>query len=132
MNNTFKPQNYNSLSPYLIADDANQLFDLLKIVFGAVERRKFLRDDGSIAHAELQIDDSIVMISNSSETYPANKTMLHLYVPDALATFRLAVQHGCKPIEEPTNKPGDPDRRGAFYDCAGNYWAVSTQVVENK
>jgi PhnB protein len=43
-------------------------------------------------------------------------------------TFDLAIQNGCEIIEEPINKEGDPDMRGSFYDCAGNYWSVSTQT----
>jgi len=68
------------------------------------------------------------MISNSTDSYPANKTMLHIYVPDVFKTFNLAVDNGCEIIEQPINKTGDPDTRGSFYDCSGNYWAVSTQT----
>jgi PhnB protein len=124
---SFKPQNYNSLSPYLIVDDAQRLIDLLKIVFNAIELRRFNRENGKIAHAELKLDDSVIMISNSTELYLANKTMLHMYVPDVYKTFDLAIQNGCEIIDKPINKNGDPDTRGSFYDFAGNYWSVSTQ-----
>jgi PhnB protein len=124
---SFKPQNYNSLSPYLIVDDAQRLIDLLNIVFNASELRRFNRENGKIAHAELKLDDSVIMISNSTELYLANKTMLHMYVPDVYKTFDLAIQNGCEIIDKPINKNGDPDTRGSFYDFAGNYWSVSTQ-----
>lgn len=123
----YKPDNYNSLSPYLIVDDAQKLVDMLKAVFNATELRRFDRDNGKIAHAELKLDDTVLMISDSVEDYPANKTMLHLYVPDVFKTFEKAIDYGCELIEKPTNKPGDPDTRGSFYDPSGNYWAVSTQ-----
>ena len=125
---TYKPDNYNSLSPYLIVDDAQKLVDLLKAIFSATEARRFDHDNGTIAHIELKLDDTIIMISNSTDNYPANTTMLHIYVPDVFTTFNLAVDHGCKIIEQPINKQGDPDTRGAFMDFAGNYWAVSTQT----
>ena len=128
MSTTYKPDNYNSLSPYLIVDNAQKLVDLLKAIFGATELRRFDHENGNIAHIELQLDDTILMISNSTETYPSNKTMLHFYVPDVFKTFKLAVDNGCKIIENPINKQGDPDTRGSFYDLAGNYWAVSTQT----
>ena len=124
----YKPEAYSSLSPYLIIDDAQRLVDLLKTVFSATELRRFDREDGKIAHAELKLDDSILMISNSTVDYPGNTTMLHVYVPDVFGTFRLAIENGCEVVEQPVNKPGDPDTRGAFLDCAGNYWAVSTQM----
>jgi len=125
---TYKPKNYNSLSPYLIVDNAQKLVELLKIVFGATELRRFDHENGTIAHIELELDDSILMISNSTENYPANTTMLHIYVRDVFKTFDLAIKNGCKEIEKPLNKEGDPDTRGSFYDFAGNYWAVSTQT----
>ena len=61
----YKPKKYNSLSPYLIVDNAQKLVDLLKIIFGATEVRRFDHENGTIAHIELQLDDSILMISNT-------------------------------------------------------------------
>jgi PhnB protein len=128
METQYKPLNYTSLSPYLIVEDAEKLVDLLKVIFDATELRRFDRENGTIAHIELKLDDSILMISSSTEDYPPNKTMLHFYVPDVRRTFDLAISNGCDVIEKPQNKDNDPDLRGAFYDSAGNYWAVSTQM----
>lgn len=124
---TYKPKNYNSLSPYLIVDDAQKLTDLLTVIFNAKVLRRFDHENGKIVHIELLLDDSVLMISDSTENYKAHKTMLHIYVPDVLKTFEKAIANGCEIIEKPINKPGDPDTRGSFYDFAGNYWAVSTQ-----
>ena len=125
---TYKPDNYNSLSPYLIVDNAQKLVDLLTVIFNAKTLRRFDHEDGKIAHIELQIDDSVIMISNSTKNYVATKTMLHIYVPDVFTTFDKAIEHNCEIIEKPHNKQGDPDTRGSFFDIAGNYWAVSTQT----
>lgn len=123
----FKPKDYNSLSPYLIVDGAQKLVDLLKTIFDAKELRRFDRDNGSIEHIELQLDDSVIMISDSTDKYPANTTMLHVYVPDVFKTYKLAIDNGCEPVEQPINKEGDPDTRGGFKDFSGNNWYVSTQ-----
>ena len=131
MEKAFKPEDYNSLSPYLILDDAPRFLELMKEVFHAVEKRKYVHRNGSIMHAELLIDDSIIMVADSNKEYQANRTMLHLYVPDSTATYQRAIEAGCRPIEAPVNKEGDPDKRGAFFDFAGNYWSVSTQVADN-
>ena len=130
MKKAFKPQNYKSLSPYLVLDDATRFIDLAKKVFQAEEKRKYQRENGSIIHAELCIDDSILMIADSTKEYPARTSMLHLYVPDSTATYQLALQEGCEGLEAPVNKEGDPDKRGAFLDFAGNYWSVSTQMAQ--
>lgn len=124
----YKPQNYNSLSPYLIVDNAEKLVEYLIAIFDGKVLRRFDREDGKIGHIELQFDDSVIMISDSTEDYPAQKAMLHIYVPDVYFTFEKAINSGFELIEKPINKEGDSDTRGSFYDCAGNYWAVSTQT----
>ena len=129
MQKAFKPQGYNSLSPYLIVDGAQQLIALVQQLFGAKEVRRFDRPDGKIMHAEVQIDDSLLMLSDAIETYPAVTVILHLYVPDAIATYNKAISLGCTSIEEPINRDGDPDIRGSFKDFAGNMWSVGTQIA---
>ena len=123
----YKPDTYNSLSAYLIVDDAQRLVDLLVLIFEAKTARRFDREDGKIAHIELILDDTVIMISDSTEAYTATKTILHMYVPDVYKTFDRAIKNGCEIIEKPINKEDDPDIRGSFYDVSGNYWAVSTQ-----
>ena len=122
----YKPQNYNSLSAYLIVDDADQLASQLKNIFNAKELRR-IEKEGRIQHLELKIDDTVLMMSNSVPGYPAQKTMLHCYVPDVFATYHKALENKAEKIEEPKMHEGDDDIRGSFYDIAGNYWAVSTQ-----
>jgi PhnB protein len=127
---TYKPDNYNSLSPYLIVDNAQKLVGLLTVIFDAKILRRFDHENGKIAHLELQLDDTVIMISDSTENYNANKSMLHIYVPDVFKIFGKAIENGCEIIEKPINKQGDPDTRGSFYDFAGNYWAISTQTTK--
>lgn len=126
----FKPKNYNSVSPYLVVEGAQKLADMLKAIFNAEELRKYKNDDGSVMHMEVRIDDSVLMLADSNDDYPADATMLHVYVPDADAVYKKAIANGCQPLEAPVNKDGDPDKRGAFMDFAGNYWSVSTQIGE--
>ena len=125
---SYKPQGYNSLSPYFIVDDPKALIKQLLAVFNGVETRRFQDEDGRIMHAELKIDDSVLMLSQSTPDYPAHKLMMHLYVKDAKDTYEKAISNGCTPISEPVNQEGDPDLRGSFYDLAGNHWSVGTQI----
>lgn len=127
MSKNFKPEHYNSLSPYLIVDDAQKLADMLKTVFDATELRRYDDGNGKIAHMEMMLDDTVIMIADSTPKWPATKSILHVYVPDVLTTFGRALEYGCEELEKPVNKPGDPDTRGSFYDFAGNHWAVGTQ-----
>ena len=128
MRTSFKPANYNSLSPYLILDDAERFIDLMKAIFDAQLLRRYDHEDGTIMHAELMLDDSVIMFSSSSTAYQATTTILHLYVPDVYESFTKAIEMGCESIEAPVIKKGDPDTRGTFRDFAGNLWSVSTQA----
>lgn len=127
MSLTYKPVGYNSISPYLIVDGAQKMIDMLQQVFDAEELRRYERADGSIMHVELRIDDSIIMLSDSSEDHPPNQHLLHVYVPDVNTTFQKAIESGCVPVESPREREDDPDIRGSFRDFAGNMWAVATQ-----
>ncbi|MBK6264932.1 VOC family protein [Marivirga sp. S37H4] len=127
MKNNYKPDGYNSVSPYFVVDGAQKLIDLLKQIFDAEELRRYDTPDGNIMHAELRIDDSVLMMGNSSVQYPPNQLMLHIYVKDVDQTFQKAIDAGCQSVEKPKEREGDPDRRGTFKDFAGNTWSISTQ-----
>jgi len=58
MEKNFKPSGYSSISPYFVVDGAQNMIDLLTELFNAKELRRYDTSDGSIVHAELQIDDS--------------------------------------------------------------------------
>jgi uncharacterized glyoxalase superfamily protein PhnB len=126
----YKPENYNSVSPYFVVDGAQKMVDLLKQLFNASELRRYDNPDGTIMHVEVRIEDSVVMIGDSSDQHPPNTHLLHIYVPDVDETFRKALRLGCTAVDEPGQKEGDPDRRGTFKDFAGNLWAVGTQVSQ--
>lgn len=123
----FKPADYSSVSPYLVVAGAQQLIDFLSAVFDARVTRRYDNPDGSIMHAEMMLDDSIIMLGDSSSDYPANTLMIHVYVPDVDEVFRRALAAGGTEDQTPQQRAGDPDRRGSFKDFAGNTWAVATQ-----
>ncbi len=130
--NVFKPQGYNSLSPYLIVSDAKRLSHLLQQVFGASELRKFERADGSVMHLELKIDDSVLMLSDGTEQFPPVTAILHVYVADVWSTYQEAIRLGFTDAGAPVKQAGDQDLRGSFVDFAGNYWSVSTQEPDQE
>jgi len=123
----YKPAGYNSLSPYFIVKDAQKMVELLQTLFDATVLRRFDRPDGTIMHIELKIDDSVLMMGEASEEFPPVTHVLHLYVSDVDDVFNRAMALGCTPIEKPSEREGDPDRRGTFKDFAGNMWSIGTQ-----
>ncbi len=127
MNKAFKPTGYNSVSPYFIVNGAQQFINLLREIFNAEELRRYDRPDGTIMHAEIRIDDSVIMVGDSSAEFPAITLVLHVYVANVDEVFERAIQAGCEIIEKPKESEGDPDRRATFKDFAGNMWSVGTQ-----
>jgi PhnB protein len=124
----FKPGGYTSVSPYFVVKGAQQLVNLIITIFEAQQLRRYDAANGTIMHVELKIDDSVIMISDSSENYPPNNLLVHIYVPSVDDVFKKAISAGCESIEVPTQREGDPDKRGMFKDFAGNVWAVGTQL----
>lgn len=124
----YKPNNFNSVSPYLIVTDALQVINFLKKVFGATDLRRFETSDGSIMHAEVRIDDSVVMMGQSGEGWPAQSTHIHVYVEDVDAAYKRALDAGGVSVVEPVQKEGDPDKRGGVKGPSGNTWWIATQA----
>jgi PhnB protein len=127
MKQAYKPEGYASVSAYIVANGAQRVVEFLEQTFDATQTRRFDGPDGSIMHVEVQINDTIVMITDSTEGVEAFPVWLHVYVPDVDATYQRAIKAGGTPVEEPAQK-GDPDRRGGVKDPAGNTWWIATQV----
>lgn len=120
----FKPDGYPSLSPYLLVADADALIAFATAAFGASTTFTHRRDDGRIGHAELRIDDGILMLGEMPGGPAAH---LHLYVADADATFARALTAGATETQAIAEK-GDGDRRGGVTDPSGTTWWISTQI----
>lgn len=123
---SWKPPAYPSVSPYLICPDPERLIDFLLAAFDARLERRFDRPDGALMHAEVRIDDSIVIISGGATQYQSSEVHLHVYVSDAEAIYERALGLGGEPVQAPQRKADDDDLRGGFRDPAGHIWWVAT------
>jgi len=127
MNQSYKPKNYSTVSPYLIVDGANGTIDFLKRVFEAEELRRFPDESGKLMHAEVLIDDTVIMLADSAKDWPPVQSYVHIYVPDVDATFKRALEAGATAVQEPMKKE-DEDKRGGVKDAGGTTWWISTKV----
>jgi PhnB protein len=117
-----------TVEPYLPVQGANRLIDFLKQAFGAQETSRHTRPDGTVAHAEVQIGDSVIGIGDSIELQPA-PTALHLYVPDADAMYARALRAGATSMQEPADQHYG-DREAGVKDPFGNHWYIGTHKGE--
>lgn len=125
MSSTHKPEGYTAVSPYLIVDGASRTIDFLTDVFAAVELRRFPDDAGRLVHAEVRIDDTVVMLADGVEEWPPVPCHVHVYVPNVDATYRRALGAGATPVQEPVKKD-DADKRGGVKDPGGTTWWIAT------
>jgi len=124
-----KPPGYSTVSVYLVAQGAQAVIDFLKNTFDATQLRRFDTPDGKIMHAEVRIDDTVIMVADAGGTYPAFPSWLHVYVNDVDKTYQRALAAGGTALQEPVRKEGDPDKRGGVKDPAGNTWWIATQMA---
>jgi uncharacterized glyoxalase superfamily protein PhnB len=126
---SYKPQGYSSVSPYLIVDDASRTITFLVRAFDAVELRRFLHTSGQVMHAEVRVDDTVIMLADGDPggDWPPAPASVHIYVADVDATYRRAIEAGATSVQEPVKKD-DPDRRGGVRDAGGTTWWIATMV----
>lgn len=128
MNASYKPERYSSVSPYLIVNGASRTMEFLVRTFDAERLREFRNPDGSIMHAEMRIDDTVLMLADHTGNEPAVPTHVHIYVRDVDETYRRALAAGAISVQPPVQKD-DPDKRGGVKDAGGTTWWIATQVA---
>jgi PhnB protein len=127
MSGSWKPAGYPSVAPYLITENAQEVIDFLVSALDAEPLRRFDMPDGSIMHAEVRLDDTVIMLGQAGDGWPAVPCHLHVYVPNVDEAHRQALEHGATEVQAPTRREGDSDRRGGVKDPGGNTWWLATQ-----
>jgi PhnB protein len=123
------PEGYHTVTPYLIVKDVDRLLQFLKGAFNAQVVEEHRQSDGSVMHADVLIGDSHVMMGQAGGQWGEKLGSIMLYVPDADATYRAALEAGAKSVQEmKTQFYGD--RSGGVEDPCGVTWWISTHVED--
>jgi PhnB protein len=131
------PEGYNSVNAYLAVDDAEKAIEFYSRAFGAKERGRMPGPEGKIAHAELEIGDSVVMLSDpmpqqsvkSPKELGGTSASLMLYVEDVDEFVQQAVDAGAT-ITMPVEDQFWGDRFGKVTDPFGHDWSIATHVED--
>jgi PhnB protein len=131
------PEGYQTVTPYLAVDDASEAIEFYKRAFGAKERVRMDTPDGKIGHAELEIGDSLVMLSDpfpqASTTPPKDlggtSASVFLYVEDVDALTKQAIDAGASSTMEVADQFWG-DRMGSITDPFGHSWSIATHVED--
>ena len=126
------PEGYGTVTPWIIGRDTAGLMDFLERAFDAEELSRLADENGIIAHAEMRIGTSVVMMFDAprdGRRWPDTPSFLRLYLSDADASFTKAVAAGATPVTRVTHLAFG-DRVGRVRDPFGNLWWLQTRVEE--
>jgi PhnB protein len=131
------PDGYNSVTPYLVVDDAQRAIEFYAQAFGAEEKFRLPMGENRIGHAEIKIGDSFVMLADefpemnhlgpNSRGGPTSSIVL--YVEDVDSSFKKALDAGAKE-QRPVENQFWGDRMGTLTDPFGHQWSLATHVED--
>lgn len=128
------PEGFHSVTPYLVLKDARKAMEFYKRAFGAKERFAMPGPDGKgVMHAEIQIGNSIIMMSEenpqqrckSAETSGGSPVSFFLYLEEVDEAFRVAQEAGAE-VRMPVQDMFWGDRAGTVQDPFGYSWTLAT------
>lgn len=130
------PEGFHTITPSIVCKNAANAIDFYKAVFHAKEISRMPGPGGSIGHAELQIGDSRLMLSDEfpgMATAPAPNSppssYLFVYSENVDALFDRAVKAGAK-VEMPLQNQFWGDRYGKIQDPFGHRWGLAQHIEE--
>jgi PhnB protein len=133
------PDSYRRVTPCLIVQGGAKALGFYAEVFQATERMRFPGPDGSVAHAEIQIGDSVVIIEDESPErgtkapppggLDGSPSFLFIYVEDVDAVVEQAVKLGAT-LQRPPQDQFYGDRDAYIIDPFGHGWIVATHVED--
>jgi PhnB protein len=131
------PEGYNTVTPYLAVPNAAEAIDFYARALGAKERSRMAGPGGSVMHAELEVGDSLIMLSDpfpqASTKTPKDlggtSVNIFLYVDDIDAAYKQAIDAGATSLMEPDDMFWG-DRFGSVEDPFGHTWTIATHIED--
>ncbi|HTV95475.1 MAG TPA: VOC family protein [Steroidobacteraceae bacterium] len=131
------PEGYHSVTPYLIVKGGAEAINFYQRAFGAVEVMRIPNPDGKIAHAEIKIGDSVVMLADehpqmgyrSPQSLGGAGVSLLVYLDKVDDVFKGAIASGAKELQ-PLKNQFYGDRSGTLQDPFGHLWTLATHVED--
>lgn len=127
------PPGYSRITPYLNYEDTGAMMEWLSRAFGLVERHCMRLPDGTVTHAEMLLEDGVVMMGSPGKGFRNPKHLgqvthsLYVYIDDVDEHCARAREAGAEIIEEPADQPYG-DRRYGAADPEGHHWYFASPV----
>lgn len=129
MSVNFKADGYHSVTPTIIVNGAARVTEFLKKVFEAKVLLQVPGPNNTIAHSEVMVGDSRLMIADASPAFAAQSSSFYIYVPDCDQVFQRAIAAGAKAERQPTTQFYG-DRNASVIDEFGIRWSMGTHVED--
>ena len=131
------PEGYHTITPYLAVENATEAIDFYKRALGAEEKVRMDGPGGAIMHAELQVGDSIIMLSDpfpQASTKPPKElggtsVSIFAYVENIDDVYKQAIDAGASSLMEPDDMFWG-DRFGSVQDPFGHSWTIATHIED--
>ena len=122
------PPGFNTITPYFFVKDAESFIAFLVNGLGGYETCRTMRPNGLVLNVQVVIGTSTVMVSEAIVEYPNMGCAFYLYVENADASMKRAIEHGAS-LEMDVQDMPYGERQGGVKDKHGNIWWVSERVV---
>ena len=131
------PDGYHTATPYLIVQNATAAIEFYKRALGATELMRLIDPKGKVAHAEIKIGNSPIMLADevptmgfrSPRSLGGSAVSLMIYMEDVDAKFRQATDAGAK-VLMPVKDQFYGDRSGTLEDPFGHVWTLATHIED--
>jgi PhnB protein len=131
------PEGYHTATPYLIVNGAVRAIEFYREAFGAEELMRFAEPGGKIAHAEIRIGDSPIMLADeypeigalSPKTLGGSAVSILLYVDDVDAMFERTIAAGARE-RRAVQDQFYGDRTGTIEDPFGHVWTLAVHTED--
>ncbi len=131
------PAGYHSIQPYMMFANCLEAIAFYSKAFNAKEKLCMKNPEGRVAHAEIQIGDSVIMMADEAPAmsafavahYGGSPVSVLIYTEACDTTYRQALDAGAESLREPTDQPYG-DRMAGVRDPFGYKWWIATPIPQ--
>ena len=125
------PDNYTSVTPWIISQSSADLIIFLQAAFDAEEipNSRITNEDGVIIHVVVKIGNALVMLFDSREGWAPTPSFLNLYVTDIDRVLQKAIEKGATSVTDITTL-WFGERVCRILDPFGNLWWINQRIEE--